>query len=148
MRRLLLITLGALLLVACTDGHASTTTGDHWMGPDGRQAPNGRTLVNGEFPLTIDLKAGADHCGWHNVQFLDVVFPVGAVVTRYTQEFRLRATPARMASPPPDARDSGYSRDGLKLWIADSDSAVEVYIQHADGSFDRWPRAVAPILCS
>jgi hypothetical protein len=88
-------------------------------------------------------------------------FPLGTVVTRYTDsvrqyvwdpgsahQFNLETTPLRGASPPPDAKDTGYHKDDVRLWVADSDSMTAVYLQHPDGTFDRWPRAMRPILCS
>jgi len=166
-RQVLLIAVGAALVISCSSGGASTATNasqppiDHWVGPDGQSVPNGRTLVGSEYPLTIDLKAGPDHCGLQSVQFLDVVFPLGGVVMRYTsdvrqyvwdpdntQQFRLEATAVRRVALPPDAKDTGYRYGALRLWTADSDSAQQIYLEQPDGSFDRWPRSITPILCS
>jgi hypothetical protein len=70
------------LLAACAA--ASTGSNNRWNGPTGRPVPNGRLQVDGEYPLTIDVKPGPAHCNWQDVQLLDVVWPLGQVVTRST----------------------------------------------------------------
>ena len=116
--------------------------------------PNGRTRVDGQFPLTIDLEAGPAHCDWTDVRFLDLVWPLGSVVTGYSDGvrqyvwdpggshgFALNGTPERDAVPPEDVVDTGYRHDEVELWIAASNAERYVYLRQSDGSFERWPRS-------
>jgi hypothetical protein len=147
---------------ALTDPPAPETGDSNlWTDPAGNPVPNGRNRVNGEFPLTLSVQPGAAHCDWQSVLFLDLVWPLGSVVTSYTADVRqyvwdpdathafdLQATPARGATPPPDAQDTGYQYHGIQLWIANSDADKQIYLRQPDGSFERWPRATTPILCA
>jgi hypothetical protein len=146
--------MSAAAVLCITLAACSGDSDDRWRGPDGQRVPNGRTRVDGEFPLTIDVKSGPEHCDWTDVRFLDVVWPLGEVVTGYSAAVRqyvwdpggahgfdLRGTPERDAVPPADAVDTGFRRDAVELWIADSDADRYVYLRQSDGSFERWPRS-------
>jgi hypothetical protein len=147
------------LLAACAC--ESTGSNSRWHGPTGQPVPNGRLQVDGEYPLTVDLQSGPAHCDSQDVQLLDLVWPLGQVVTRYTDavrqyvwdpdwvhHFDLLGTPLRDATPPSDAHKTGYSRGRVRLWVADTDADRYVYLQQSDGTFQRWPRATRPIVCS
>jgi hypothetical protein len=151
-------TLAALgiALASCGGGSA-----DHWTDAQGRSVPNGRTLVDGEYPLTLDMKKGSGHCDLTDVLLLDVVWPLGTVVTRYTDHvrqyvwdpdnshgFALEGTPERDATPPEDAVDTAYRFGEQALWIAPSDAERHVYVRQSDGSYQRWPRSQVPLVCS
>ena len=123
--------------------------------------PNGRTRIDGEYPLTLDIKSGPEHCGWTDVVLLDVVWPPGTTVTRYTaqvrqyvwdpdnsHEFVLSGRPERDARPPEDVVDTGYRNSGQSLWIATSDAESFVYLEQPDGTYQRWPRSPTPLVCS
>jgi hypothetical protein len=152
------ILLVVCLLAACA---GSTASNSRWHGPIGQPVPNGRVLVDGEYPLTIDLQPGPAHCDLQDVQMLDLVWPLGQVVTRYTDavrqyvwdpesvhHFDLLGTPLRDAMPPFGAHKTGCSRGSVRLWVADTDADRYVYLQQSDGTFQRWPRATRPIVCS
>jgi hypothetical protein len=146
----------AIALVSCGGDSEGT-----WTDAQGQAVPNGRALVNGEYPLTLDMKKGPGHCDWTDVLLLDVVWPLGAVVTRYTDQvrqyvwdpdnshgFALDGTPERDAVPPDDAADTAYRFNEKALWIAPSDVDRYVYLRQSDGSFQRWPRSPEPLVCS
>ena len=129
-----------------------------WVDTKGNRVPDGQVNVGGEFPLTIGLRSGPSHCDWQNVQFLDVVWPIGEVVTGHSDAIRqairqyvwdpaaahgfdLAGTLQRDAAPPADATDTGYRHGRVELWFADSDADRYAYLRQSDGSFERWPRS-------
>jgi hypothetical protein len=150
-------------LAACGDDlrAAGVGEGGRWTDEHGERVPNGRTRVDGAYPLSIDLRSGPDHCGWNDVLLLDVVWPLGDVVTRHTDQvrqyvwdadsshrFALAGRPDADATPPSDAADTGYRFDGISLWIAPSDADASVYLRQPDGTFQQWPRSPQPLVCS
>jgi hypothetical protein len=143
-------------LAACAG--ESMGANSRWHDPTSAERP---TASRRRISAHDRLETGPAHCNWQDVQMLDLVWPLGQVVTRYTDavrqyvwdpdsvhHFDLLGTPLRDATPPSDARKTGYSRGKIGLWVADTDADRYVYLQQSDGTFQRWPRATRPIVCS
>lgn len=128
---------------------------------DGNDAPLPDGLnPDDDFALGAHAYRGADHCGWENVTFLDVAWPPGSVTTSFAEARQfvwdpegalatnqsLLGTLQEDVDPPADAAATGLHTDDVELWIAPSDEDA-AYLRHADGTFDRWPRAEPTIQC-
>jgi hypothetical protein len=96
--------------------------------------------------------AGAEHCGWQSVRFLDVETVAGRPPAQFIrdEEGVLAGYPGldrfeTVDQLPSDATDTGYrSSDGLELWIAADASAA--FVVTPDG-VERWPRAREMVGC-
>ena len=99
-----------------------------WEGPDGNRVPTSR----------VSSYDGPAHCDWQDVRFLELGDrhylrdPQGKL-TDVT-----RGTFAADVSLPDDARDTGFHRDGVRLWTVPSGSEVFAV---TEGSVERWPAA-------
>jgi hypothetical protein len=102
--------------------------------------------------LVMTLR-GPEHCGWEDVTFIEVY----RTSTRLRQfvndpegglDDQLRTTYDAHAELPADARDTGWRRGGLALWLhAGGDAAYLVNL--ADPTdVQRWPRARGTIGCA
>jgi hypothetical protein len=102
---------------------------------------------------------GAEHCDWQSKVFLVLGRPLGSpppdasrarmyvrdaegelddhLLGRFREDARL----------PPDARYTGYHRDGVELWTSPSERGDGVYIVDR-GRIERWPRARSHIACA
>ncbi len=111
-----------------------------WQDPTGDRAP-----------LTvIQSYAGPEHCDWDDITFLRVG-PEGEhdeFLRDTTGELGdyLATTFADDVALPAAATDTGYSRDGRRLWVTDR-AAYLVAIDDAD-DVERWPASTEPIGCA
>ena len=136
-----------LLLIACT-----ATEGAKVWTIDGRQVP-------GEIIIT---HAGPEHCDWESASFLHIGSPLGTIqesgrdVNQYVRDperilsqlkDRFRTTYDPKADLPVDAEYSGYMKNGVELWISQSQLDTAIYM--VDGSnVGRWPKTEPIILCA
>lgn len=120
--------------------------------------------VDGEpvSPEIIISLIGPAHCEWESATLLHIGSPLGSVmesgrdVNQYLRdpegvfnglEDRLRSTYDPNADLPSDAKFSGYVRNGVELWVSQSQIDIAVYM--VDGStVERWPKAEPIILCA
>ena len=127
------------------------------------QGSNNIWTVDGEHVPTeiIISHTGPEHCGWESATLLHIGSPLGSVmesgrdVNQYLRDpegvftqltDRLRSTYDPNADLPSDAKFSGYVRDGVELWV--SQSQIDNAIYMIDGSrVERWPKAEPIILC-
>ncbi|MCH8910409.1 MAG: hypothetical protein IH867_06695 [Chloroflexi bacterium] len=136
-----------LLLIACNaNGNAGVWT------INGERVPKG----------TISTLTGLEHCGWESATLLHIGSPLGSVMEsgRDTNQYirdpegvfiqlaaRFRSTYEPDADLPVDAEYSGYMKNGVELWI--SQSQLDTVIYMVDGSsVERWPKAEPIILCA
>ncbi len=110
-----------------------------WTDPDGDRVPTS----------TIHSFSGPEHCGWQDMTYL-VLGERGADGEFYGTPVpdlaHLLRTPYAAHVPlPADARDTGYSRDGRRVWLGADGRAA--YLVGADGDAERWPSAREPIRC-
>ena len=110
-----------------------------WTDPSGARVPVDR----------IRSFAGPEHCDWQETTFLFLGRDGhdGEFLGTPDRELRryLLTTYAASVPLPPDATDTGYSRDGRRLWLAADGSAA--YLVGADGTAQRWPATKRPIRC-
>ena len=113
-----------------------------WEDESGRRVPVTR----------IQSFQGAEHCSWTDITFLLV--GRGQAADWYVRdnggEFSelLRTTFANKATPPDDATDTGWRRDGRQLWVVpDKTAAYLVSLDDGQG-VQRWPAAKQPIRCA
>lgn len=129
-----------------------------WYDSNGAPLPQGR-------PFVMTVWRGPTHCGWEDLLFLVISWPLGTEVrgpylgSRDTRTFvRLSSTndfaPSDFASTfdanaalPPGAYDTGYNRDGWHLWASDSRIGDAVWLVH-DDSVERWPAEKRLIGCA
>jgi hypothetical protein len=124
-----------------------------WTTANGEQVPDG----------TIHTLIADDHCGWESSTLLHIGSPIGTVMdygTNFHQYIRdpesvyihpglarsFKTTFNPNATPPLDAKFSGFNRDGVELWISDSELDSAVYMI-SESSTERWPKADPPIFC-
>lgn len=130
---------------ACGDGDESPSVWEH----------AGRDVDTN----VIQSYQGADHCGWQDVIFLDVGWPLGTagvhgkgrmyvrdpervLVDQWVDEFQ------QNARLPEDADFTGYSGDVGELWLSPGDEDSVVYIVSEDRqNVEAWPRTESLIGC-
>ncbi|MEU7799273.1 hypothetical protein AB0J14_18525 [Micromonospora arborensis] len=135
---------GALVVAACGPGDAEVT---YWSNA-ARQ------------DKAVESYAGAEHCGWQDVTFLHVEWPLpgqtGAAANRqYVRDptgrlgAEVRATYVPRAELPADARTTDYTGpDGQQLWLAPSNSDDLAYVVYPDPQrVEAWPRTTQTLGC-
>lgn len=135
----------ALLVAATVVGGASPI--GQWYRPDGTPVPTGH-------PLVLAIYTGSSHCGWQNVAFLDMAWPLDRPVpgpylssprtTTYVWQTDpayptkgLVTTPSMVPQLPADARDTGLHRGSWHLWVSPSELATGVYLK-SGSTIERW----------
>jgi hypothetical protein len=112
---------------------------DVWSNRDGDRVPTS----------TIQSFRGAEHCGWEDTTFLWLGEGGrdGEFYREPSPDMRrfLLTTYAAEVALPPDARDSGFARDGRQLWLAADGSAA--YLVGAGGGAERLPASSRPFRC-
>ena len=110
-----------------------------------------RDASGARVPTTSVMSAaGPAHCGWESMTFLHLGgVRIGDAYVRDPQpdlsEFFAQPFQAHRTVPA-DARDTGYSRGGNRLWLA-ADRAV-VYVGASPSDAEQWPRTVKPLACA
>ncbi len=120
--------------------------------------------INGQLAPTETIISitGPGHCDWESATLLHIGSPLGSVMEsgRDVHQYlgdpegifaqltdRLRSTYDPNADLPNDAKFSGYVRNGVELWV--SQSQIDEAIYMVDGSrVERWPKAEPIILCA
>ncbi|WP_157562762.1 hypothetical protein [Micromonospora chokoriensis] len=137
--------LGSTLVVAaCGSGDAEVT---YWSNGAGQNR-------------AVESYAGAEHCGWQDLTFLHIAWPLpgqtGPAANRqYVRDPAGRlagevlATYAPRADLPADARTTDYTGpDGQQLWLAPSDSDKLAYVVYPDSQrVEAWPRTTKTLGC-
>ena len=137
--------LGSTLVVAaCGSGDAEVT---YWSNGAGQNR-------------AVESYAGAEHCGWQDLTFLHIAWPLpgqtGPAANRqYVRDPAGRlagevlATYAPRADLPVDARTTDYTGpDGQQLWLAPSDSDKLAYVVYPDSQrVEAWPRTTKTLGC-
>ena len=141
------IAVSLVLLIACSAAWSNRA----WT-LNGELAPKG----------TIITFKGLEHCEWESANLLVIGSPLGSVMesgrdeNQYIRDpegvfsqfkARFRATYEPDAQLPGDAEFSGYVKNGVELWISQSQLDTAIYM--VDGSsVERWPKAEPIILCA
>jgi hypothetical protein len=114
-----------------------------WEDESGRRVPVTR----------IQSFQGAEHCSWSEITFL----LVGREETAdwYVRDTSggdfsglLRTTFANEATLPEGAIDTGFGRDGRRLWIGPDEEAAYLVSPDDPQDVERWPAAKQPIRCA
>ncbi|GAB3843729.1 hypothetical protein ACFPIJ_00610 [Dactylosporangium cerinum] len=135
---------GVLVAAACGSGAADVV---YWSsGADQDKA--------------VESYAGSAHCGWQDVTFLHVKWPLpgqtgDAANLQYVREpqgrlsAEVRATYAPRTELPADARTTDYTGpDGQQLWLAPSNSDDLAYVVYPDSHrVEAWPRTKRTLGC-
>ncbi len=134
--------------VASAFGPAPAYPGYRWS-RDGREV--------GEFELTSI--SGPSHCGWQSATMLFIAWPPGTIATTGAQsrfyirdpqgafgsEYRDRLV--LRATPPADARPTGYRLGSIELYLSPGDQDEAIYVVAPSGA-ERWPRVDPVRLCA
>ena len=112
-----------------------------WTDPSGARVP----------VSAVQSRQGSEHCGWEDITFLSV--GTGRTGDRYLRDTHgelqsyLTTTFSAAAHLPPEAMDTGYGRDGRRLWLA-ADRSAAYLVSTADGDDgERWPAMPEPVGC-
>jgi hypothetical protein len=111
--------------------------------------------VDGDAVSTSEVMTlrGPEHCGWENVTFIEV----NRSSTRLEQfvldptgelDQLLRTTYDAHVPLPDDARDTGWRRGGLALWLQRGGQAAYLVNLADPTDVQRWPRAEHTIGCA
>ena len=94
---------------------------------------------------------GAEHCSWTHVTFL-LVGPDQRSADWYVRDPSGELAPSLRgdfdpaARLPDRARDTGWQRDGRRLWLAPD--AAYLVDREDPGDVERWPKAREPVTCA
>lgn len=122
--------------------------GRPWYGPDGQRVAS-----------TVLSSFRTSACGWTQVVLLQLGWPLGSDHRDTTVRQYVRDPGAEMPSRwnlldsyeadvqlPNTARRTGYSTEGIQLWLDPATSERHVYAGFAD-RVERWPRADPIVAC-
>lgn len=117
-----------------------------WTNPNGERAPHTR----------IQSYAGPDHCDWQDITFLSLdegrrpqVDPRQFLRdTEGALEEYLTTTFAEVNRLPEGAQDTGFSREGRRLWLDTAPRAAYLVDESDPSSIERWPASTEPIHCA
>lgn len=107
-----------------------------WTDADGRRVPTDR----------VGSRPGPEHCDWQDITFLETG---GREYLRDVDGELAALTAGRFAADatlPAGARDTGWLRDGRRLWLA-GDAAYLVSTEEPE-DVERWPASTEPIGCA
>jgi hypothetical protein len=152
-----LLAIGGVVVFSVTrDGGLPGYVDGPWRTADGAVLPSG---TNGERDagLGILVSQGDAEC-LESVTLLEIAWPPGSVappsddVRQFVRDAdnAYEGLPGRFESdvePPADAEATGVHTDDVELWIAPSQENA-LYVRHADGRFERWPRSEPPAGCA
>ena len=106
-----------------------------WTDAEGRRVP----------VTTIRSSQGDEHCGWQDITFLDMSEPPHETQFLRDPEGELVTGYDATARVPSGATDTGFSRDGRRLWT--TDEAAYLVSTDDPGDVERWPVATEPGGC-
>ena len=109
----------------------------------------------------ISTNNGPGHCGWQQARFLHLGWPIQSDPNRLPKTDQYVRDPQGVlgddslakalrlnASLPDDAKPTGYTRDGVELWLAGSDRDRFAYLVTGDPpQVEAWPRADPAVGC-
>jgi hypothetical protein len=125
-----------------------------WYDAEGNPLPHDR-------PFVMAVYRGATHCDWGGFLFLETTWPLGEVVPKrsFGDTITFARTPGNPEAGlgfatsyladtalPPDAYDTGYHRNGWRLWVADDRIQRAVWLVHGN-AVERWPATNGPPAC-
>jgi hypothetical protein len=96
----------------------------------------------------IESWPGPEHCGWESMTFLHLDSDTSAAFVRAPQpglEDFFAEPYLEHAELPADAQDTGFTRDGRRLWVASD--GQRVYVGTAD-DVEVWPRTIRRLGCA
>jgi hypothetical protein len=147
---------GVLVFLVTRDEGVPAYLDGPWRAADGAVLPDGTDGARG-LGTGVRVYQGDAEC-FESVTFMEVAWPPGSVAPP-SDEIRqfvrdrddayegLPGEFERDVEPPADAEATGVHTDDVELWIAASQEGV-VYLRHADGTFESWPRAEPPAGCA
>ena len=117
-----------------------------WTDADGERVPIAR----------IHSHAGPEHCDWQDITFLTLDEGLRPdedprLYLRDTEgelEDYLTTSVADVGQLPDDAQDTGFSRDGRRLWLGTAPAAAYLVDESGTRSIERWPASTEPIQCA
>lgn len=151
----------ALVLAGCTSGSslggvATERYGSTWQGPSGAPAERGS---GPDRTFEVQTIFGADHCGWEDVVFLSVGWPLGTSPetseqsrqyirdeNRDIESAPLLSTFDAEVDLPDDSWSTGYKNQVLELWFGPDNGDEAVYLKMEE-RVERWPRAKEHVAC-
>jgi hypothetical protein len=101
---------------------------------------------------TIQSFDGAEHCGWQDITFLRL--GTGQEDPEYVRDTggelatELRGAFDRSGRLPPSATDTGFRRDGRRLWLDHDRAAAYLVAVDDPGDVEVWPASKYRISCS
>jgi len=100
----------------------------------------------------IESYPGPDHCDWQNITFLTLDTESGErqYLRDTTGELRdfLATTFDDSSSVPKRATDTGFERDGRRLWLHPNGTAAYLVDKTNPEDVERWPAANEPVACA
>ncbi len=123
-----------------------------WTTADGDPVPS----------KTINTQAGPEHCDWQSVIFMSLAMPVGSLANSGTDSIQFLSDPLGVMSGidgrfkgrfqvdtelPDDAKFSGYTKNGVELWISGSELETGIFMVEGK-DVEKWPRVEPKILCA
>lgn len=99
----------------------------------------------------IESSPGPEHCGWQDITFLTL--DTGSGARQYLRDTTgelnrfLATTFDPSSSLPEGATDTGFEREGRRLWLDPDGSAAYLVEQANPERVERWPAAKEPLLC-
>ena len=111
------------------------------LGPD--DLPRGQSGA-------ISVITGAGHCGWEDLRFLTVGWPIGAPIDPWTAGHYVRDPAGELTEGgfradtdlPDDAVSTGITNGRATIWTSDSTGRRAIFVE-VDGRVERWPRTWA-----
>ncbi|MEV4640124.1 hypothetical protein AB0J80_22525 [Actinoplanes sp. NPDC049548] len=135
---------GILVLAACGSGGSETTYWSH----------------GGDKTENVESYAGAKHCGWQDVTFLHIQWPLPGQTGEAANRQYVRDPKGRLGADvrtpyvagtrlPADARTTDYTGpDGQQLWLAPSTAETLAYVVYPDSQqVEAWPRTTRTLGC-
>ena len=99
----------------------------------------------------VESYPGPEHCDWQNITFLTLDTKSGErqYLRDVTGEFRdiLATTFDASSAVPKQATDTGFQRDGRRLWLHPNGTAAYLVDKTNPEDVERWPAAKKPVAC-
>ena len=100
----------------------------------------------------IESYPGPEHCNWQNITFLTLDTKSGErqYLRDTTGELRdfLATTFDANSAVPKQATDTGFERDGRRLWLYPNGTAAYLVDKTNPEDVERWPAATEPVACA
>jgi hypothetical protein len=120
--------------------------------------------TDGNFVSTriINSGPGPEHCDWQSATYLHLAIPLGVPAQSGVDSIQFIKDPLKVMVDiydgdtvnflantvlPGDAYFSGYTKNGIELWISDSELEDGIYLVEGN-HVEKWPRIDPKILCA